>query len=202
MCQSIGFVGSWICLPWLLQLEFFSPPGLFRGALDACSLPSQVLSVQPFALLCPSAPLLLLIKYSSANLSVCSTSSLNLHRVRCSLSFLYCLSLFPQFLTYLNFYSLLPHPCIAVLGLTELLLPHSGAPNITPFIPGTHNDHSHHKLLSLTPELSAQKPQKVCSSGRPAPPLLLLSHSCLKTASPVPLCPQPLALHTHTHTPW
>lgn len=57
----------------------------------------QLLSVQPTCSLpCPSALLLLLINYSSANLSVCSASTPAPLWVRSSLSFLYSLPLSPK----------------------------------------------------------------------------------------------------------
>lgn len=77
--------------------------------------------ITPAHLLSHAAPLLLLIKHSSANLSVCGASSMDPLWVRCGLSFLPCLPLsqkIPLFLTYLNFSSLLPHPCNETLGLT------------------------------------------------------------------------------------
>lgn len=77
---------------WSFSLLAFSAACWMSAALLL-----QLLSVQPTCSLpCPSALLLLLINYSSANLSVCSASTPAPLWVRSSLSFLYSLPLSPK----------------------------------------------------------------------------------------------------------
>lgn len=99
---AVGFAFPGYCCycSCALQIIFFWSFSLLAFSA-ACwmsaALLSQLLSVQPTCSLpCPSALLLLLINYSSANLSVCSASTPAPLWVRSSLSFLYSLPLSPK----------------------------------------------------------------------------------------------------------